>query len=104
MPVCARCFGIYLGLAAGLLIFLAGYRFLQHPMPLPALAGCILPLALDGTTQALLLRESTNSLRLATGVLAGTGFLLWALIHIELNGRRNVNRLKFETVRAAEDS
>jgi len=103
MPICARCFGIYLGMSLGILIFLAFGLWLRKASPVwIALASA--PLIIDGGTQLLALRESTNQLRLATGLLAGAAFILWALIHIELNGRQNLNRLKFKGLTPIEDS
>lgn len=72
MRICARCTGIYLGYLA-----LAGFawQFWQGgalPRPLPMLA-LHLPLLADGLTQAAGWRQSSNALRLLTGVLAGVG-------------------------------
>ena len=39
-----------------------------------------MPLGIDGLTQLTTLRESTNTLRIVTGVLAGIAFALWALL------------------------
>jgi uncharacterized membrane protein len=39
----------------------------------------IAPLAIDGLTQLAGLRESTNALRVATGLVAGLAFGLWIL-------------------------
>ena len=41
------------------------------------------PMAIDGLTQLSTLRESTNTLRLVTGVLGGIAFALWALTAVE---------------------
>lgn len=82
MPICARCTGIYLGLLAGL----AGYWLVQfiseRAFKIAALVA-ILPLAIDGLTQLTGLRESTNELRVATGVLAGLAFGFWILAVVE---------------------
>lgn len=72
LPVCARCLGAGLGQLAALpLAFVVPPRF--------AAAALALPLAVDGTTQRLGLRESTNKLRFATGLLAGYGLATAAL-------------------------
>ncbi len=64
LPVCARCTGIYFGA-------LAGSFFAREKSPSPLfLVAALIPMALDGGTQ-LFLRESTNVLRLVTGVIAG---------------------------------
>jgi uncharacterized membrane protein len=49
--------------------------FLFGLLAMPAWIGLLanLPALLDGTTQALGWRQSTNSLRLASGLLAGIG-------------------------------
>jgi len=67
MALCARDVGLYGGLWLGLLITL--WRRVFIPGWLAFL--CLLPMALDGGTQLLGLRESTNALRLITGALAG---------------------------------
>ncbi|MBU7015015.1 MAG: DUF2085 domain-containing protein [Theionarchaea archaeon] len=64
LPVCARCTGIYLGAFVGSLIAS------ETPPSRWVLMVAIFPLLLDGGTQ-LLFRESTNTLRLATGLAAG---------------------------------
>lgn len=87
MPICARCTAIYLGLFAGLLTFIAlpwmQERFLRVAMYVGAI-----PLAVDGITQLMHLRESTNSLRFGTGVIAGFMFGMWVLSAIEKPEKR----------------
>lgn len=82
MPVCARCTGIY----AGLLIGLLGFWFLrvvsERAMRVATFVA-VTPLAIDGLTQLAGLRESTNSLRIITGVVAGLAFGLWILSAVE---------------------
>jgi uncharacterized membrane protein len=74
-PVCARCFAIYLGLMVGAIAFLLlSYAKLLKPHAIPHIGVfllAILPLAIDGTTQLLTPYESTNQIRLFTGLLAG---------------------------------
>ncbi len=67
MPVCARCFGIYSGFLLGTSL----YPFLKEP-PKKWLLILAIPLALDGITQLAGLRESNNTLRLATGIMLGS--------------------------------
>ncbi len=67
MAICARDVGLYSGLGVGLLA--SKHWKLAPPGWLVVL--CVLPMALDGGTQLLGLRESTNILRLITGGLAG---------------------------------
>lgn len=66
-PVCARCTGIYLGF----FIMIPLLWFYQIGMIISIIL--ILPTLIDGLTQAYLNRESTNFLRLSTGILAGIG-------------------------------
>lgn len=82
MPICARCTAIYAGALAGLVLM---------PM-LPAMSeraarflmyAAATPLGIDGLTQLTTLRESTNTLRIATGIIGGIGFTLWALTAVE---------------------
>jgi len=70
MAVCARCFGVYLGMALGALLYPLVWRRGDMPSRWIILAA-LTPLALDGGTQLLGLRESTNWLRAATGLLFG---------------------------------
>ncbi|MFP5245873.1 MAG: DUF2085 domain-containing protein, partial [Thermoanaerobaculia bacterium] len=49
----------------------------------PFAFAAVVPLALDGLTQLAGLRESTNELRVATGLLAGLAFGLWVLSAVE---------------------
>jgi uncharacterized membrane protein len=82
MPICARCTGIYTGLLAGLAIFVFRPSITRR-FAAVALAIATAALALDGLTQATGLRESTNTLRLITGLGAGIAFGIWVLSAIE---------------------
>lgn len=82
MPICARCVGIYAGLLAGLAAFRL-MTMLRERVARTFAFIAILPLAIDGLTQLAGLRESTNPLRIATGVLAGLAFGLWILSAVE---------------------
>jgi len=82
MPICARCTGIYLGLLAGLIAFLV-LPPIQERIVRLALYVAALPMAIDGITQAMTLRESTNGLRVATGFAAAIMFGIWVLEAIE---------------------
>jgi uncharacterized membrane protein len=70
---CSRCLGVLLGGAAGLLCVVLHYRIDVIWSLL-----LLLPLVLDGFLQLFRERESTNTVRLATGFLFGLGlqFLL----------------------------
>ncbi|MEA2465837.1 MAG: hypothetical protein QOJ98_3584 [Acidobacteriota bacterium] len=82
MPVCARCAAIYAGILGGLALFRLIPRLREKTMRVVAFAA-LAPLALDGLTQLAGLRESTNELRMATGVIAGLAFGLWILSAVE---------------------
>jgi uncharacterized membrane protein len=79
-PVCSRDVGIYLSaLLSGILIF-----FLKKtdggevPNPIWFILALV-PIALDGGTQLIGLRESTNFLRLLTGAIAGFAFSFYCV-------------------------
>jgi len=74
-PVCARCTGIHLGYLS-LFLFLFQLIYIKWWLSIIL----ILPTLLDGLTQAYFNRESTNSIRLISGILAGVGIM--SLIHI----------------------
>jgi uncharacterized membrane protein len=82
MPICARCVGIYIGLVAGLLAFPLVPRVRERLLRIAVFVATA-PLAIDGITQAFGLRESSNPLRLATGITAAFVFGLWALSVVE---------------------
>ena len=69
MPVCARCFGIYLGMLIGALTF--PYASKGKAPPGWVLIALAVPMALDGVSQLVGLRTSTNGLRVVTGFLFG---------------------------------
>jgi uncharacterized membrane protein len=69
---CSRCLGIILGAVAGICL-----RVLHIQIPLLVALALMIPLVVDGGTQALDLRMSNNYLRLATGFLCGLGILLF---------------------------
>ena len=82
MPICARCTAIYVGLIAGIAAFLImpwmNERLLRMAMTIAAF-----PIAVDGLTQLVRLRESTNTLRIATGFPVAFFFAMWAMSAIE---------------------
>jgi uncharacterized membrane protein len=82
MPICARCSGIYAGMLGGIVLFMLLPR-IEERIVRWTLAIAVLPMVLDGLTQLAMLRESTNLLRLATGLLAGAAFAFWALSAVE---------------------
>jgi uncharacterized membrane protein len=82
MPICARCTGIYAGVLGGLMLFPLMPWLREKTMRVVAFAA-LAPLGLDGLTQLFGLRESTNPLRVATGVITGLAFGLWILSAVE---------------------
>jgi uncharacterized membrane protein len=82
MPICARCVGIYGGMLLGIVAFWAVPLLREKVMRTVAFL-CAAPLAIDGLTQLSGLRESTNDLRIATGIVAGLAFGLWILSAVE---------------------
>jgi uncharacterized membrane protein len=90
MPICARCTGIYLGLFAGVIVFFF-LPIVEERLMRMTMYAAAMPMAIDGLTQALGLRESTNALRLATGFVAAVAFGMWALVAIERQEPHAVN-------------
>ncbi|MEO8379876.1 MAG: DUF2085 domain-containing protein [Acidobacteriota bacterium] len=82
MPLCARCVGIYAGMLFAIVAFWAIPLLREKIMRWVAIVA-VTPLAVDGLTQLTGLRESTNPLRLATGLIAGLAFGLWILSAVE---------------------
>lgn len=85
MPICARCVGIYAGLLVGLAAFWL-IPYLRERVVRPFAIAAVVPLAIDGLTQLAGLRESTNELRIATGIIAGLAFGMWVLSAVERTG------------------
>jgi len=67
-PTCARCTGIHLGYLS---IFVLFTNIVYIPFLLSVLM--ILPTYLDGLIQALTKYESSNIIRVSTGIMAGIG-------------------------------
>jgi len=82
MPICARCTAIYGGLLAGIVLMRLLPAIGERAARMAMFAAAT-PLGIDGLTQLTTLRESTNALRIATGLAAGIGFALWALTAVE---------------------
>jgi uncharacterized membrane protein len=101
MPFCARDTGIYVGcLVAAVLPFVR----VRVPAAVGSwwFAGLVMaPMAVDGVTQSILdWRESTNELRVATGLLFGFGMVYFFAVRIVENSRGFVD-LRSEAVKAA---
>jgi uncharacterized membrane protein len=82
LPVCARCAGLYLGIAATYVFLIARRGFRVNSLP-PlrvslAIVGLLLPMAFDGLTSYAGLRETTNPLRFGTGLAAGAALPIFA--------------------------
>lgn len=75
LPVCARCTGLRVGVLATPL-FLFGLIYLNAIWSMLL----ILPMVLDGGTQAIFHRESNNWLRLVTGLMAAVGVVSLACV------------------------
>jgi uncharacterized membrane protein len=67
MPLCARDIGIYLGFAIGALVV----TLMVVELRMWWIIGSLIPIGVDGLTQAMTAYESTNPLRLITGGIAG---------------------------------
>lgn len=70
MPFCSRCTAIWLGLAVGL-GFMVFYKMELNEKFLFLILIGIVPIGIDGVGQFLQLWESTNIIRLITGLLVG---------------------------------
>lgn len=68
MPLCARCTSILAGYATLPLLLL-----FYSSVPLYLGLMMQIPMLIDGITQTLKWRESTNPLRVVTGLLSGVG-------------------------------
>lgn len=78
MPFCARDLGLFVGLTAGF-VLASIFRFRGNPVLL--LLGLV-PLAVDGGAQLVTSYESTNPLRLATGIIAGAALALLIAVYV----------------------
>jgi uncharacterized membrane protein len=87
MPICARCTGIYAGLLAGILAFGVLPR-IETAVLKVAVMVALIPIGLDGLTQAAGFRESNNPLRIVTGATVAFLFGIWALSSVEKTGER----------------
>ncbi len=72
LGVCARCSGIYFGMLLATLVYPIIMSINNTKTPHKKwLIVSLIPLGVDGVTQALGLRESVNLLRVATGLVFG---------------------------------
>jgi uncharacterized membrane protein len=91
MPICARCTAIYGGLIIGALLA-SLLPEMRETTARIVVAAAALPMAIDGGTQLIRLRESTNALRLETGLVAGIAIALWALTAVKARPATVVHR------------
>jgi uncharacterized membrane protein len=82
MPICARCTAIYGGALFGI-VAARVLPWMSERAARYVMYAAATPLGIDGLTQLTTLRESTNTLRLATGVIGGIGFAVWALTAVQ---------------------
>ena len=81
MPICARCTAIYAGLFASVVLFL--FVRVRVGVAKLLLIAASVAMAIDGFTQLAGLRQSTNPLRVETGLAVGIAFGIWALAAME---------------------
>jgi len=76
MPLCARCTGIWIG---GILALIYVIMFsIQFSYKLLVISiALVLPTTIDGFSQLLSNRESTNFIRLTTGFIGGSGLVVF---------------------------
>lgn len=82
MAFCQRDTAIFAAMLIGGLVF-AAMRARLAPLSLRVLATLALPMAVDGLTQLVGLRESTWELRVLTGGLFGLGIVWLVLPHLQ---------------------
>ncbi|MBN2478561.1 DUF2085 domain-containing protein [Candidatus Micrarchaeota archaeon] len=72
LPICSRDIGLYwAALLSGMGVFFTKWKNEKMPPPAIWFILAIIPLGIDGTGQLFGLWESTNTIRLITGVIAG---------------------------------
>ncbi|MFC2163283.1 DUF2085 domain-containing protein [Candidatus Altiarchaeota archaeon] len=72
MIVCARCTGIYAGLIASTILYPLTRGLKREKIPDAIfLVIALIPMAVDGTSQLMGFRESTNAIRLVSGFIFG---------------------------------
>lgn len=80
LPVCVRCFGIYIGLLAGALIYPIFKKINSTNAPkYKYLYFILIPVIFDGLAQLLNIYSSPHYLRLITGIWASAGLVFWVL-------------------------
>lgn len=75
-PVCSRCTGIYIG--AFSYFILAMFYYIEYDLSLMITASLlIIPTFIDGLTQFIGFRDSNNTLRFFSGLIAGIGLAIF---------------------------
>lgn len=80
--MCTRCNAIYIGFLLSFLYLLASGAAFSSTMRLVYVAALLLPTALDGFSQLLGFRESSNELRIASGYLIGIAISVLASVAV----------------------
>jgi uncharacterized membrane protein len=93
MPICARCTAIYCGALFGLVLFWIVPLMTDRAARLLMYVAAV-PMGIDGLTQLTTLRESTNDLRIGTGLIAGIGFAMWALTNVQRHAKPAVETVQ----------
>lgn len=96
MAVCSRCFAIYVSfLATGIFFYFIKDRL--KPWSIKYYVLFCVPMAIDGLSQLVGFRESTNELRIITGIIFGIGSALYvypylnAILEIEKEDQKRLN-------------
>ncbi|HEX8475784.1 MAG TPA: DUF2085 domain-containing protein [Pyrinomonadaceae bacterium] len=80
LAVCARCFGVYAGFAASVLVYPLMRSLQRTDVPSRVwLLAAVLPLAVDFTLGFTGLWENTHASRFATGALAGAASVFYVM-------------------------
>jgi uncharacterized membrane protein len=88
-PVCARDVGIYVGAALGVLVPIFVRKSRTRLATIKLFLIAFIPIALDGVSQTIMgLRESSNALRLFTGLIFGFGVVAYAASKILLKNEK----------------
>ena len=94
MPVCARCFGIYLGMILGLLVYPFLKELNNSKIPqLKTITIFVAPMLIDAIAQSLRLYTTSNLIRSITGIWFSIG-IIFCLMPLLNNIRKNSNRSK----------
>ncbi len=98
--VCGRCLGIYLGFFFSFIILIVIYGLFTKSVNVLYAFSLLIPMAIDGLTQAFGLRESKNWIRFITGYLAGLGvaYIFYALLSVIFIQQRSTLLPNFEII------